>query len=74
MPKLRPLSATEVTRLLRAHGFAFVHQRGSHLIYRRRLPAGDSATVPVPNRREIPVGTLKSIINLSGLDESLFRK
>jgi hypothetical protein len=38
------------------------------------LPAGDSATVPVPNRREIPVGTLKSIINLSGLGESLFRK
>ena len=74
MPKLRPLSATEVARLLRGHGFVFVHQRGSHLIYRRQLPGGDSATVPVPNRREIPVGTLKSIINLSGLDESLFRK
>ena len=74
MPKLRPLSTTEVARLLRARGFAFVHQRGSHLIYRRQLPGGDSATVPVPNRREIPVGTLKSIISLSGLDESLFRK
>ena len=72
MAKLRPLSATEVSRLLREHGFSF--QRGSHLIYRRQLPAGDSATVPVPNRREIPVGTLKSIIALSGLDESLFRK
>jgi predicted RNA binding protein YcfA (HicA-like mRNA interferase family) len=74
MPKLRPRSATEVTRLLREHGFELVHQRGSHIIYRRRLPGGDSATVPVPNRREIPVGTLKSIINLSGLDEALFRK
>jgi predicted RNA binding protein YcfA (HicA-like mRNA interferase family) len=74
MPKLRPLSATEVVRLLRAHGFGFVHQRGSQLICRRQLPGGDSATVPVPNRREIPVGTLKSIINLSGLDESLFRR
>jgi predicted RNA binding protein YcfA (HicA-like mRNA interferase family) len=51
-----------------------MHQRGSHLIYRRQMPGGDSATVPVPNRREIPVGTLKSIINLSGLDETLFRK
>jgi len=74
MPKLRPLSATEVGRLLRDHGFAFLHQRGSHLIDRRQLPEGDSATVPVPNRREIPVGTLKSITNLSGLDETLFRK
>ena len=51
-----------------------MHQRGSHLIYRRQFSGGDSATVPVPNRREIPVGTLKSIINLSGLDESLFRR
>ena len=74
MPKLRPLSAIEVARLLRAHGFGLVHQRGSHIIYRRQLPDGDSATVPVPNRREIPVGTLKSIIRLSGLEESLFRK
>jgi len=74
MPKLRPLSATEVGRLLRDHGFSFMHQRGSHRIYRRQLPGGDSATVPVPNRREIPVRTLKSIIALSGLDEALFRR
>lgn len=74
MPKLRPLSATEVTRLLRKHDFAFVRQTGSHLIYRRELPGQDSATVPVPNKREIPVGTLKSIIDLSGLDEAMFRR
>ncbi len=74
MPKLRPLSATEVTRLLRNNGFVFDRQTGSHLIYRRELPRQDSATVPVPNKREIPVGTLKSIIGLSGLDEALFRK
>ena len=74
MPKLRPLSATAVARLPRAHGFGFVHQRGSHLNYRRQLPGEVNATVSVPNRREIPVGRLKSIINLSGLDESLFRK
>lgn len=74
MPKLRPLSAAEAGRLLREHGFVFLRQRGSHLVYRRQLPGGDSTTVPVPNRREIPVGTLKSIISLSGLDESLFRR
>lgn len=74
MPKLRPLSATEVTRILKRNGFSFVCQTGSHLIYRRELAAGDSATVPVPNKREIPVGTLKSIIDLSGVDEALFRK
>jgi predicted RNA binding protein YcfA (HicA-like mRNA interferase family) len=74
MPKLRPLSAAEVCRILRHHGFEQRRQTGSHIIMRRELPGGDSATVPVPNKREIPKGTLKSIIELSGLDESLFRK
>jgi len=41
---------------------------------RRELPGGDSATVPVPNHREVAKGTLKSIIALSGLDQRLFRK
>ena len=74
MPRLRPLFATGVGRILRRNDFIFVRQTGSHLIYRRELPGRDSATVPVPNKREIPVGTLKSIIDLSGLDEGLFRK
>ena len=51
-----------------------VRQAGSHIIMRRELPGGDSATVPVPNHREVATGTLKSIIRLSGLDAQLFRK
>lgn len=74
MPKLRPLSAAEVCRILRKHGFEQRRQTGSHIILRRETAGGDSATVPVPNRREIPKGTLKSIIELSGLDEGLFRR
>ncbi|MFN0067984.1 MAG: type II toxin-antitoxin system HicA family toxin [Limisphaerales bacterium] len=73
MAKLRPLSATEVLRILVRHGFVRVRQSGSHIILRRELPGSDSATVPVPNRREIPVGTLKSIIRQSGVDEPEFR-
>jgi predicted RNA binding protein YcfA (HicA-like mRNA interferase family) len=74
MPKLRPLSPSEVCRILAAHGFVRVRQAGSHIIMRRDLPGGDSATVPVPNHREIAKGTLKSIIALSGLEDRLFRK
>ena len=74
MPKLRPLSATEVCKILAAHGFVRARQAGSHIIMRRELPGGDSCTVPVPAHREIARGTLKSIIHLSALDESLFRK
>ena len=74
MPKLRPLPPSEVGRILGAHGFVRVRQSGSHIIMRRELAGGDSATVPVPNHREIAKGTLKSIIALSGLDDRLFRK
>jgi predicted RNA binding protein YcfA (HicA-like mRNA interferase family) len=74
MPKLRPLPPREICRILAAQGFVRVRQAGSHIIMRRDLPDKDSATVPVPNHREVATGTLKSIIRLSGLDERLFRK
>ncbi|MEZ5338605.1 MAG: type II toxin-antitoxin system HicA family toxin [bacterium] len=44
---------------------------GSHQIY-RGFVGGRNRTVPVPRGNEIPVGTLKSIIRQSGLDQSLF--
>jgi predicted RNA binding protein YcfA (HicA-like mRNA interferase family) len=74
MPKLRPLSADEVGRIPRKHGFVRLRQAGSHIMYRLDLPGGDSRTVPVLYHREIAKGTLKSIIDLSGLDAALFRK
>ena len=74
MPKLRPLSPAEICRILAANGFVRVRQAGSHIMMRREFPGGDSATVPVPNHREVATGTLKSIIRLSGLDSKFFRK
>ena len=68
MPKLRPLSAAEVCKILATHGFVKARQAGSHIIMRLDLPGGDSRTVPVPNHREIAKGTLKSIIAQSALD------
>jgi predicted RNA binding protein YcfA (HicA-like mRNA interferase family) len=41
---------------------------------RLRVEGGDTRTVPIPNHRELAKGTLKSIVNLSGLDEGLFRR
>ena len=60
--------------MLAANGFVRLRQTGSHIIMRRELPGGDSATVPVPNHREVAIGTLQSIIRLSGLDSKLIRK
>ncbi len=74
MPKLATFSAAEICKLLAAHGFFRIRQSGSHIVLRRALPNGGTATVIVPNHREIAKGTLKSIIDMSGLDEALFRK
>ena len=66
----RRLSSREVVRLLDEHGFVFVSQRGSHQKFR----GATGRTVIVPaDRREIPVGTIISIIKQSGLDRALFQ-
>jgi predicted RNA binding protein YcfA (HicA-like mRNA interferase family) len=71
MPKLGVFSGTEVCDLLRAQGFELVRQRGSHLIMQRRL-GETTITVPVPNHREIRIGTLQSIIRQSQVPRDLF--
>lgn len=71
MPKLRILSATQVCKILRKHGFVEVRQSGSHIIMRRQLP-DRGITVPVPNHSEIARGTLKSIIDQSEIPKTEF--
>jgi predicted RNA binding protein YcfA (HicA-like mRNA interferase family) len=71
MPKLRVMSAADVCRLLREHGFVEVRQRGSHIIMRKQMPQR-GITVPVPNHREIARGTLKSIIEQSEIPKAPF--
>jgi predicted RNA binding protein YcfA (HicA-like mRNA interferase family) len=71
MPKLRVLSAREVCEILQEQGFAKSRQAGSHIVMRKQSADG-GRTVIVPNHSEIRRGTLKSIIDQSGLPRSLF--
>jgi predicted RNA binding protein YcfA (HicA-like mRNA interferase family) len=71
MPKLRILSAGEVCDILQENGFSKSRQAGSHFVMRRQTADG-GRTVVVPNHSEIRPGTLKSIIDQSGLPRSLF--
>ena len=68
---MRTLSGREVCAILREHGFDQVRQRVSHIIMQKQVP-GSTITVPVPDHKEIRIGTLMSIIRQSGLDRSLF--
>ena len=60
----RRLGSTEVIRVLQAHGFSFVTQRGSHAKYKNT--AGLTAIVPHP-QKELPIGTTRSIVRQAGL-------
>ena len=64
MGRLRVLSGREVCRILQQHGFVEVRRRGSHIVMQRRTDAG-SVTVPIPDHRELAIGTLLSVIRQS---------
>jgi predicted RNA binding protein YcfA (HicA-like mRNA interferase family) len=68
---MRTLSGKEVCAILKKHGFEQVRQRGSHIIMQKPVP-GSTITVPVPDHKELRIGTLLSIIRQSQLDRSLF--
>jgi predicted RNA binding protein YcfA (HicA-like mRNA interferase family) len=71
LPRLPRFSGEEVCRILERHGFLRVRQRGSHVIMQRRNE-DSTITVPVPNHRELKIGTLRSIIRQSQLPLSAF--
>ncbi len=64
-------SATEVIKVLRQHGFLLVGQSGSHQKWRR--PNGRQVIVAMHGSKTIPIGTIKSIIEGSGLEVEDFR-
>ena len=68
---MRTFSGRELCRVLAEHGFVEVRRRGSHIVMQRR--GGDTTTtVPVPDHKELRIGTLLSIIRQSGLPRELF--
>jgi predicted RNA binding protein YcfA (HicA-like mRNA interferase family) len=60
--RLSPLSFREVRRRLESAGFLEASQRGSHVKFVRRTGEIVDTTI-VPRKPEIPVGTLRSILN-----------
>jgi predicted RNA binding protein YcfA (HicA-like mRNA interferase family) len=66
MPKL--YSSADIEKTLKQEGFSFVSQRGSHVKFRKTGNPVRTVIVPA-GRKEIPRGTLRSILRQSGLDE-----
>jgi predicted RNA binding protein YcfA (HicA-like mRNA interferase family) len=64
-------NAKEVIKVLRKHGFMLVSQSGSHQKWRHAN--GRQVIVAMHGNKPIPIGTLKSIIDGSGLEMEQFR-
>ena len=60
MGKLRVLSGSEVCAILGRHGFVEVRRR-RHIVMQRQDDDG-TTTVPVPDHKELRIGTLRAII------------
>lgn len=70
--KINRLKASEVIKILQHHGFAFVSQRGSHQKWRNQ-DTGKQVIVPHHQGKELPLGTLRSIMDGSGIPEDEFK-
>ncbi len=64
MSKLPRLSAIDVIKALSKIGYVFDGQKGSHIIL---VNEEKHKIAVVPNRKELPRGTLHAIITESGL-------
>ncbi len=64
-------NAKEVVKVLRRHGFVLAGQSGSHQKWRHLN--GRQVIVAMHGSKPIPIGTLKSIVEGSGLDVEEFR-
>ena len=73
LASLPVLSGREVCAILTRHGFAKVRQKGSHISMQKQT-ATRTVTVSVPDKSELNVGTLLSIIRKAGLTKQDFRR
>ena len=71
MPKL--YSSSRIIKVLQGKGFVYISQRGSHVKFRKSSQPVLTVIIPA-NRKEIPLGTFKSILRQANLKKNDFRK
>lgn len=71
MPKLPIIDDKRLIEILKLEGFTETRQRGSHLSLHKTASDGIKLVV-VPVKRDIPRGTLKSILRKAGISRDRF--
>ena len=73
MGRLKPLAFREIKRRLESAGFSEVRQKGSQVKF-ARVSGERTDTVIAPRHHEVPVGTLRSILNQAHIDSESWGK
>lgn len=66
-------SSSHIIKVLQSKGFVYISQKGSHAKFRKSSQPVLTVIIPA-NRKEIPLGTFKSILRQANLEENDFRK
>jgi len=66
MSKVPALTSAKLIKILTKHGFILDHQTGSHRVYINQK-TGKRVVVPY-HKKDLPKGTLLSIVKAAGLD------
>jgi len=61
------VTAKKLEKLIKKEGWFFVRQNGSHKIYKHESIIG-IVVIPFHGKKDIPVGTLKSIIKKAEIE------
>lgn len=69
MPRLPPLSGSDMIRIFERFGWRIARRRGSHVVL---VKEGHSATLSIPDHKEIAKGTMRSLIRSAGLTVQQF--
>ena len=64
MPQVPLLKPVDVIKIFKKFGWDVARSRGSHIIL---IKEGNIATLSVPNHSEVARGTLRALIDKSGL-------
>jgi len=65
------LTSKQVIKILQHHGFICISQNGSHQKWKNKN-TGSITIVPYHSDKQLPIGTLFSIIKASGIDKTDF--
>lgn len=72
MPKLSPINATKLIKILSKQGFVKIRQSGSHA--RLEHPDGRKTSIPVHSGENVRVGLLRKILRDVNISRDEFEK